>query len=457
MPQNSQIILVSPNAHYPSHNWPDTLALLRALHQKGLTVRVITFSTTTEPVPTELQGAVASVFARLPGPWRKVIAGRWQDRRFGGLRNFFETLACLFKALRLARRHFSSDASRHENEVGTSRCDVPARVERAEGMSPKAGEISAAGRSADGAARRPYQQPRQVARSAPVLHFIGGSYWMVALATSWFPHVRFVYSLYGGILYGSPRGFKARLRPHLKNLLRRAAATGRIDFICETEFLHDEIEPLLGAHIHVVPYAIDDTEALPSREEARRRLDLPVAEKVLLFFGTHRREKDYHTALKGCLTLPQPPLALFAGKVISTNDPGKVVADCGYPNARIVNDFVPAEMTKYYFAAADAVVLPYEANFSRGSGVLIECCQHLRPMIASATPYFSAFLTRSPGGVSYVPGDSASFADAARNLLAGSERHLAALEQARRDHSWTAAADQYVRLYEQQARRLDGA
>jgi glycosyltransferase involved in cell wall biosynthesis len=56
-----------------------------------------------------------------------------------------------------------------------------------------------------------------------------------------------------------------------------------------------------------------------------------------------------------------------------------------------------------------------------------------------------------------VPGDSASFADAARSLLAGGEKHLAALEQARHDHSWTAAADQYIALYDRQARRMDGA
>ena len=171
-------------------------------------------------------------------------AGQWQERRFGALMNFCETVACLFKALRLARMHSSSDARRYENEVGTSRCDVPARVERAEGMSPKAGEISAAGRGADGAARRPYQQIRQVAPSAPVLHFIGSSYWIVVLATLWFKRVRFVYSLYGGILSGPATGLKARLRPHLQNLLQRAAATGRIDYTCENEFLHDEIKTL---------------------------------------------------------------------------------------------------------------------------------------------------------------------------------------------------------------------
>ena len=134
--------------------------------------------------------------------------------------------------------------------------------------------------------------------------------------------------------------------------------------------------------------------------------------------------------------------------MISSNDPQRVVADCGYPNARVVNKFVPEEMTKYYFAAADAVVLPYEANFSRGSGVLIECCRHLRPMIASATPYFSTFLTRYPCGVIYAPGDSASFGEAANRLLADNTGFQAALARARHDHSWTIAAEQYIKLYQ---------
>jgi hypothetical protein len=74
MTQYLQIILVSPNAHYPSHNWPNTLVLMRALHQKGLNVRAITFGTTTEPVPPDLNDSVQPVFSRLPPGWRH--AGR---------------------------------------------------------------------------------------------------------------------------------------------------------------------------------------------------------------------------------------------------------------------------------------------------------------------------------------------------------------------------------------------
>ena len=427
MLQGSKIVLVSPSAHYPAHNWPNTVALMRALRQKDINVRAVTFSTTTGPIPPDLQGSVEPVFSRMPWGWRHVAEGRWQQRRFGALMNFCETLACLFKALRQARKQSNSSRNRG-NEAQTEQSAIGNRR-----SAIRQGLLTSA----------PAQKSPE-----PVLHFIGGSYWVVILAALWFKRVRFVYSLYGGILSGPASGLKARLRPHLQNLLQRAADTGRIDFTCENEFLYDEIKPLFGAHIHVVPYAVDDSEALPSREEARRRLELPPAEKILLFFGTHRREKDYHTPLKGCLALPHPPLALLVGKVISSNDPRQVAADCNYPNARIVDDFVPEEMTEYYFAAADAVVLPYEANFSRGSGVLIESCRHLRPMIASATPYFSAFLTRYPCGVTYAPGDSVSFADAARRLLAGADVFHPALEQARHDHSWKAVADRYIKLYQ---------
>jgi hypothetical protein len=103
-------------------------------------------------------------------------------------------------------------------------------------------------------------------------------------------------------------------------LLRRSADSGRIEFTCEIEFLY-EITPRVGSRIHVIPYAINDSEELPSQVDARRRLNLSLLEEIVLFFGTHRREKDYHTSLTGCLALPNPPLALFVGKVISSNDP----------------------------------------------------------------------------------------------------------------------------------------
>jgi len=390
MSDPSRVILVCPGAHYPAHNWTDTLQLIRALRNKGENAHTIIFSTTTEPIPADLAGSVESVFPRAPGPLKQTTSGKWQERRFGRLVVVFETATCLIKAI------FSSKRGKNET----------------------------------------------------VLHFIGGSYWVVMLATILSRRLRFVASVYGGILEGEPAGLKAVIRGALKRIVKRAAATNRLDLICENELLREQIAPLLGVHIHLIPYAIDGSEKLRAQSEARQRLGLPAAEKMVLFFGTHRREKDYYTALKGCLELTDPPLALFVGKVISSNDPREVVARCNYPKSVVVDEFVPEEKAKDYFAAADVVALPYEADFSRGSGVLIECCRFMRPMVVSATPYFSPFVARYKCGVSYVAGDAASFAEAVKRVLANPEEFQPGLNQARRDHSWSTLIERYMELYQ---------
>ena len=387
------IILVSPSAHYPAHNWSNTAALMRALRAQGQNVQAVIFSTATEPIPPDLQSFVLPVFSRLPPGWKRVVTGKWQQRPWGAVMNLCETVTCLRRAAAEARKQ--------------SRAGHPESV----------------------------------------LHFIGGSYWIVVLAALVSRRLRFVYSLYGGMLSGPASGWKGRLRCHLRKLLQRAVATGRLDFTCENELLREELAPLVGAHIHVIPYAVDENENLPAPDEARRRLELPANEKILLFFGTHRLEKDYRTALAGAARLASPPLALFVGRLISANDPRQVAAGLHYPRVRIVSEFVPEDMAKYYFAAADVVALPYEADFSRGSGVLIECCRHLRPMIASATPYFSAFLAQYACGLTYGPGDSASFAEALNRLLSGDRDFRPELERARHAHSWTVTVDQYLALY----------
>jgi glycosyltransferase involved in cell wall biosynthesis len=404
------IILVSAHAHYPWHYWPGTLALMRALQKRGLQVRTVVFSVRTDLIPAEQRGRVEPVFRRLPFPWNRLVMGKTEQRRPTKLMFNRETVVRSVKALML--------------NCETAVCLIKAL---------------------------------RIARECrnPILHFIGGSFWPIFLAVPRFRHLRFVYMLYGRLLpeKASPSTAKRRPERLQERVVSRALATGRLDLVCETEFLRDNAAPLAGSHIHIIPYAIDDQEELPTQQEARRRLGLPAAEKVLLFFGTHRHEKDYRTALKGCLQLPDPPLALFVGKVISDNDPQLVVAECRYPKARIVDEFVPEDMAELYFAAADAVALPYAANLS---GVLIECCRHLRPMIAAASPFFSPFIARYGCGLTYKPGDSASFAETVARLLTNTTAFRAALERAQHEHSWAVITNYYLELYAGNLTRPEG-
>ena len=386
MKPNLPIVLLSPGAHYPSHLWTCTVELMRALRKNNQNVSAIIFSTTTEPIPPDLRDSVESVFTH--NPLEKNAGGKWQERRFDALINAMETAACLFKAFSKSKR-----------------------------------------------------------KTKTVLHFVGGSYWVVMLGALLFRRFHFVCTIYGPILAGGSSGLKGKIRPLMRKFVRSAFATGRLDLVFEAELIYDNLSPQYGSHIRLIHYGIDDSVESPSQLDARRQLNLPPDEKIILFFGTHRREKDYRTSLKGCLTLTNPPLALFVGKVISTNDPKQVVADCNYPKAIVVDEFVADEKIKYYFAASDVVALPYEATFAKGSGVVIECCRYMRPVIVSATPYFTPFIARYRCGVSFVPSDSDSFAKAVEQVFAGGDVFREGLERVRREHSWRVVASQYIKVY----------
>lgn len=384
-----EVILVSPHAHFPSHYWQNTLALMQALERRGVPVRVIVFTTDTRLIAAEHRVKVTPVVRRMPVWWHRFVTGKTQHKFFTKFLSTFETTACLLKSLWFARRHAN-----------------------------------------------------------PVLHWVGGAQWPLLLAVLCFRRPRVVYSLFGRLTLDQNAAAPIQLsRRIFERLIVAAVGTGRLKFVCETELIANNAAKLAGDHVNLIPYAIEVGKPLPEKSCARARLGLEPNETIFLFFGTHRREKDYRTALRGCLMLPEPPLVLFVGKVISDNDPRDVAAECVYPKASVVDEFVPEELAELYFAAADVVVLPYEKNFARGSGVLIESCRYERPMLVSAAPYLSAFIDRYRCGETFEPGNPVSFAEAARRLLAEPNVYLPGLAQAKRDHSWDVLIERYIALY----------
>ena len=64
-----------------------------------------------------------------------------------------------------------------------------------------------------------------------VLHFVGGSYWVVMLGALLFKRFHFVCTVYGPILAGESSGLKGKIRPFLKKFVQRVFATGRLDLV----------------------------------------------------------------------------------------------------------------------------------------------------------------------------------------------------------------------------------
>ena len=161
------------------------------------------------------------------------------------------------------------------------------------------------------------------------------------------------------------KGLVVRLK---RALLDRAIRRGMLGSVCETEATGPYNAPLFGPHVYQIPYAVNVPQKPLSQEPARQKmLGISPTSFVLLLFGTHRPGKDYDTVVRGAALSGREICLLFAGKTISENDPAAVLSRHNFSNAVVVEKFIRAEEAPLYFAACDAVVLPYYEGYTKGS------------------------------------------------------------------------------------------
>jgi len=151
----------------------------------------------------------------------------------------------------------------------------------------------------------------------------------------------------------------------------------------ETCFAHT------GAKVEVVPMAREIAPIVADSAEARRRLGIESARKVVLFFGTIRPYKGLDTLLEavGIARVQHPELLLIiAGKPWESWAPyAERITSLGLVgNVLLRLDYIPELEVPDFFAAADLVALPY-THFDAQSAVGAQVLGHGTPMIVSDT------------------------------------------------------------------------
>jgi len=237
---------------------------------------------------------------------------------------------------------------------------------------------------------------------------------------------------------------------HRRDLYRQAFATNRLTFIVETEETRRQWEPIAGHHVVHIPVAIESPSiVLPSKTEARRSLGLPEDRLICLFFGTHREGKDYQLAIAATQTARSKPFLVFAGPLISRNDPERLLEESGFSDAVVwKHNYADGEEASL-FAACDAVVLPYAEGYTKGSAVLLQACKYERPVIATDTGHLAEFVRLHDTGLLFKAGSVKSLAqcyDGIRNWC--TSEHVEKIQNVKNRFSWDSLIRDYLRVFE---------
>jgi glycosyltransferase involved in cell wall biosynthesis len=135
-----------------------------------------------------------------------------------------------------------------------------------------------------------------------------------------------------------------------------------------------------------VPEPCPQFDSTCSAAEARRHLSLPQDKCVLLFFGRLRWDKGIDILIEALQSLEEDFALVVAGQEGHMTLQQLEEARMRLPGtweliAHIRH--IDSEDVKYYFIAADAVLLPYRRAFRGTSGVLRNAAAAGKPVIAS--------------------------------------------------------------------------
>ncbi len=219
-------------------------------------------------------------------------------------------------------------------------------------------------------------------------------------------------------------------------------------FVIHSEFDRPALEQTynLGARpVAVIPHGpYNQYQALPAR--ARRRA-APDGACNLLFFGTIRPFKGLEDLVRAFDAIPEGEIEGYWLTVVGETWegwtlPGELIAASRYRDRiTFVNHYVRDEEVAAYYAAADAVVLPYHR--SSASGPLHVTMSHGLPVVVTAVGGLVEAAAGYEGAILVPPRDPMALREALRRG--------AALKGRRFDdpHSWGRTVARYEALFDE--------
>ncbi|MES2004813.1 MAG: glycosyltransferase [Bacteroidota bacterium] len=189
-----------------------------------------------------------------------------------------------------------------------------------------------------------------------------------------------------------------------------------------------------------------------SKEEARRKLQLPLQDKIIVFFGFIRKYKGLDLlleAMKDVRIQAAGIKLLVAGEFYEKREEyDALIRSLGIEDQLLLHtDFIPDSEVRYYLSAADFVIQPYR-NATQ-SGVTPLAYHFEKPMLVTNVGGLPALVPDKEVGIITEP-DPGSIASGILTLYAMGENHfMPYLREEKKKYSWqklVAAIEELVSL-----------
>lgn len=202
------------------------------------------------------------------------------------------------------------------------------------------------------------------------------------------------------------------------------------------------------AEIAVHPLYDNFGEKVP-KEEARRKIGLPVNEKIILFFGFIRHYKGLDLLLQA---MAEDKLRssgiklLIAGEFYENRKTYDELIDRLQLHDQLVlrTDFIADSEVKFYLSAADFVIQPYRD--ATQSGVTPLAYHFEKPMLVTNVGGLPGMVPHNKAGIVTEP-DPAAIAGGIIDLYNKGEHHfIAGLQEEKKKYSWQILVQKILRL-----------
>ncbi|WP_253739107.1 glycosyltransferase [Halohasta salina] len=205
--------------------------------------------------------------------------------------------------------------------------------------------------------------------------------------------------------------------------------------------------------VQVIPAPTPDLSTHCTKQQARKKLNLPQDKPIILFFGGLRYEKGPDILGKELGALNCEITVVFAGSAVDYDeDDVDEWIEGANDSVEVVShlEFIPESLVDYYFIATDVLVLPYRRK--RGiSGPMRRACMTGVPIIGNQDSDIGEIIDRYDLGETFTRESGQDLCQAIVSLINSEEDYQNSLENYARKQHWEEAGVALKRLYREVA------